>query len=308
MNIIEDREGELREIIRGLEADLEDAKLLQSISMELICEDNIETLYEAIMDAATKIMNSEYASMQMLHTDKAGGDKLQLLAFSGFNPKAAKFWEWVYAKDAGSTCGEALRTGQRVIAPNVEECDFMDGTEDLYMYLQTGIHAVQTTPLYSRSGKILGMISTHWSKVYEPSERELRLLDVLARQAADIIEQVQYKDRLRESEEKYRRLFEYMNESFFLAEIICDESNNPVDYIYLAANPALENILGRKCEAIIGRTSKEVGLIPSTCINTFGRVAATGEAITFEGFFKDINRHFFIKVFSPKRGQFACLI
>ncbi len=302
------KEDMMRDIRKQLEADLEDAKLLQNISMKLIYEDNIQALYEAIMDAATQIMKSDYASMQMLHIDKSRGDKLKLLAFRGFSPEAAKFWEWVYADDAGSTCGEALRTGQRIIASNVEECSFMDGTEDLYVYLQTGIYAVQTTPLYSRNGKMIGMISTHWSKPHEPSERDIRLLDVLARQAADIIEQVQYKDSLRESEEKYRTLFQYMNEGFFLAEIICDDLGSPLDYFYLDANSALENIIELNHKAIIGKTSQEVHILPNSLINTFGRVAETGEPICFEGYYKNLNRYLLIKAFSPKQGQFACLM
>ena len=35
---------------------------------------------------------------------------------------------------------------------------------------------------------MLGMISSHWRKPHAPTERDLRLLDILARQAADLIE------------------------------------------------------------------------------------------------------------------------
>ena len=47
---------------------------------------------------------------------------------------------------------------------------------------------MQSTPLVSRTGRMLGMISTHWGKPHQPEEHDLRLLDVLARQAADLIE------------------------------------------------------------------------------------------------------------------------
>jgi signal transduction histidine kinase len=210
--IINSLEEELIENRMQLEAELKDAKLLQNISMELIREDNTQILFEKIMDAATQVMHSEYASMQMLHSDPVKGDKLQLLAYRGFNPYAVKFWEWVYAEDAGSTCGQALRTGQRVIVANVKDSDFMQGTEDLATYLQTGINAVQTTPLYSRGGRLLGMISTHWSKPYEPSERELRLLDVVARQASDLIERKQYEEKIKWDKEKAEILYEVTEE------------------------------------------------------------------------------------------------
>lgn len=303
---------ELEKVLNGEKMqsseELESTKLLQKISLELIPEENTQILFEKIMDVVMQIMHSDYASLQMLHTQPEEGDKLQLLASRGFNPQAEKFWEWVYAEHAGSTCGEALRTGKRVIASNVEECDFMQGTEDLYTYLQTGIHAVQTTPLYSRSGKLVGMISTHWKETYDPLDQQLWLLDVLSRQVADLIEQVQYKEKFRENEEKYQALFEYMNEGFFLAELIYDDKGKPIDYLYLDANPAFEDVLGLKKKEILGKTRSETLLFPSIWIEIFGKVALTGQSTIFQGFSEGLNRHFMIKAFSPKLGQFACLI
>jgi PAS domain S-box-containing protein len=75
--------------------------------------------------------------------------------------------------------------------PDIELSDFMAGSEELETCRQTGIRAMQSTPLFSRAGRLLGMISTHWRGPHEPSERDLRLLDVLARQAADLIERKQ---------------------------------------------------------------------------------------------------------------------
>ena len=45
---------------------------------------------------------------------------------------------------------------------------------------------MQSTPLISRTGRLLGMISTHWASHTSHPEHDLRLLDVLARQAADL--------------------------------------------------------------------------------------------------------------------------
>jgi signal transduction histidine kinase len=190
-----------RQTEQQLEAELRDSRLLQEISAQLIHEQNVSALYEKIIDAAVAIMRSQFASMQMLYPERGKGGELLLLAFRGFNPQAAKFWEWVRA-DSESTCGVALRSGQRVIAADVERCDFMAGTEDLATYLQTGIRAVQTTPLFSRDGKLVGMISTHWREPHQPSERDLRLLDILARQAADLIERRRTEEALREADRR----------------------------------------------------------------------------------------------------------
>ena len=205
-----------------LEAELADTRLLQSVSAALVQENNIEALFETIIDAAKAVMRSDFASMQMLHRDRG---ELRLLAFRGFSPQAARHWEWVRAR-SGSTCGMALATGKRVVATDVEQCEYMAGTDDLATYLQTGIRAVQTTPLISRSGELLGMLSTHWDRPHEPSERDLRLLDILARQAADLIERKQSEDALKLANRK---------KDEFLA-MLAHELRNPLAPIQSALN------------------------------------------------------------------------
>ena len=69
-----------------------------------------------------------------------------------------------------------------------------------------GFRAVQSTPLFSRSGELLGMISTHFRQPHRPSEHELRLTDLYARQAAEMIERKRTEQALRESEEHFRSL------------------------------------------------------------------------------------------------------
>jgi len=143
--------------------------------------------YEKIVDDAVTLMRSDYASLQKLFPEKGSGGELRLLAFRGFNPQAAKFWEWVRA-DSKSTCGIALRDRSRVVAPDIAACEFMAGSEDKRIYLETGIRACQTTPLMGRGGNVVGMISTHWRTVYQPSEKDFQLFDTLVRQAAELFD------------------------------------------------------------------------------------------------------------------------
>jgi PAS domain S-box-containing protein len=177
-------EQALREAQTRLASELAATQQLQKISTELIPASDVEVLYEGILDAAVAIMGSDFASLQMFHPERG---ELQLLAFRGFHPTAATFWKWV-RPGSRSTCGAALLTGDRSIVPDIELSDFMAASEDLETCRQTGIRALQSTPLVSRTGRLLGMISTHWRTPHQPSERNLRLLDVLARQAADLIE------------------------------------------------------------------------------------------------------------------------
>jgi PAS domain S-box-containing protein len=185
----------LRRSERSLAAELDAAQRLHEVSTQLIQADDIEALYARILDTAAAILHSDFASLQMLHPEAGHGGALRLLGYRGFSPEAAALWEWV-TPASQSTCGEALRTGRRVLVTDVHACDFLAGTDGLRAYLQTGIRAVQTTPLFSRTGALLGMISTHWREPHEPAASELRALDVLARQAADLIERKRSEDAL----------------------------------------------------------------------------------------------------------------
>jgi PAS domain S-box-containing protein len=180
-------EEALRETQRQLVSELAATRHLHKISTQLIVADNVEALYEKILDAAEAIMRCDFASMQMFYPERG---ELRLLAYRGFNPAAAASWEWV-RPGSGTSCSMALAAGCRSIVPDIEQSDFIAGSADLEPLRQTGIRAMQSTPLFSRTGGLLGMISTHWRRSHEPSEHDLRLLDVLARQAADLIERKQ---------------------------------------------------------------------------------------------------------------------
>ncbi len=80
---------------------------------------------------------------------------------------------------AVTSCTAALRLGGRFVVPDFEAWDEIAGTDDLLAFRRAGIRAAQTTPLMARDGRLLGMISTHWAEAHEPTERDLRLLDIL---------------------------------------------------------------------------------------------------------------------------------
>ena len=103
--------------------------------------------------------------------------------------------------DAGeaAACVTAMERMERVVIEDVIQSPTFIGSDALEVLLNERVRSVQSTPLVSRSGKLLGIISTHFSKIHAPSERELILVDILARQAADIIEHEQGKHTHRNS-------------------------------------------------------------------------------------------------------------
>jgi len=225
-----------------LAAELNATLMLQAVSLEMAREPDTSAMYEKLIAGAVAIMRSDFASMQQYHPDLGEHGELQLLASHGFTPEAMKFWTWVRA-DSACTCGVALVRGQRVMASDVEDTPFLADTADLQCYRNTGIRAVQSTPLLSRRGRLVGMISTHWKNVAHPTERDLRLFDILARLAGDLIERNSDDEELRRREERSRTLTQLLTDVPWQARS---------DGAFETLQPAWENFTGQSWDTHAG--------------------------------------------------------
>jgi PAS domain S-box-containing protein len=217
---------------------------LHEISTLLIQKDNLDSLYGRMLDAAMSLMSSDMACLQLFDPKR---NQLRLLAWKGLHPQSAVFWEWV-SFDSASVCGLALSAGCRVVVQDIETSESIAGTPDLNEFRRSNIRAVQSTPLVSRSGHLLGMISTLWREPHQPTERALRLLDVLARQAADLIERGKAEAALRESNDQLLWLTSIVENS--------DDSivtMNP-DGIITSWNKSAERLFGFTAEETVGKS------------------------------------------------------
>jgi PAS domain-containing protein len=234
---------------------------LKKISTLLIQEGNVDVLYEQVLDAAVELMSADFGSFQLYAPEQ---NELRLFAHRGFHPVSAAFWEFV-SVGSTSTCGLAMSSGARTVVADVEaaECDI--GTSDLTAYRKSGIRAVQSTPLMSRSGQLLGMISTHWRRPHQPPETAYRPLDVLARQAADLIERARIDAALRDSEERSR----------WLASIV-ETSNDAIISKDLEGTITSWN---RGAERIFGYTAEEAIGKPVTILSPEDRLSEAPEIL-----------------------------
>jgi PAS domain S-box-containing protein len=114
---------------------------------------------------------------------------------------------------------------------------------------------------------------------------------------------------LRDSEARYRTLFENALSGFALHEMLLGDDGEPVDYVFLAANPAFETQTGLVVTDIIGRRATDVipGLLDTGLVERYGRVASSGAPDRFESFVPALGRHFDIQAVSPRPGQFATI-
>jgi two-component system cell cycle sensor histidine kinase/response regulator CckA len=111
-----------------------------------------------------------------------------------------------------------------------------------------------------------------------------------------------------DAEGAYQTLFTEMLDGFAHHRIICDDAGAPVDYRFLAVNPAFERMTGLEAADIVGRTVMEV--MPGTeqrWIDTYGAVALTGKPTRFEQYAGALDKYFEVTAFSPAPGEFATI-
>ena len=125
----------------------------------------------------------------------------------------------------------------------------------------------------------------------------------------DITDRKQAEEDLRQSEERYRTLFETMEDGFCVVEVLLDQTLTPIDYRFLEVNPAFERQTGLR--QAVGKTALE--LIPDLekfWIETYGRVALTGEPIRFENGSEVMQRWYDVYTFrigQPEERKVAIL-
>ena len=189
-------ELELVHLRDRLAAELDDMTRLHELGAALLEESDFDRMLERVLDSCNQILGADKGSMQLYDEESRC---LRLVAQRGFDQAFFEHYEIV---DAGSptSCGRAQQQRQRVIVEDLAaaaDCADPDGFLRSY-----GVAAVQSTPLCSQGGKLLGMLSTHFREPRRPSERELRLLDLHVQQAERVLERLQAERALRDSEER----------------------------------------------------------------------------------------------------------
>jgi len=192
-------ESEIATLNKKLVSDLAAMTRLQRLSTQLVQTHDAGLLMDEILDVAIEITDADMGNFQLLEP-RSG--ELKIVAQRGFESDFLEFFDSVH--DGVAACGKAMELGERVIVEDVATSPIFVGTPACEVMLSAGALAVQSSPLVTRSGRLVGMFSTHYRKPHRPTERQLTLLDLLARQAADFVERSQTEDLLFHNEERLR--------------------------------------------------------------------------------------------------------
>ena len=142
-------------------------------------------------------------------------------------------------------------------------------------------------------------------RFFRHPDRELRWLELRGRwqpaadgmapsilgTATDITERHNFQERLRISEERYRALFNAIDQGFALIDLHFDDAGNAVDYTFLEVNPAFGKHTGLP-DPTGRRISEVLPGVEDYWLQTYGKVALTGEPVRFMNEAKALGRWF----------------
>jgi C4-dicarboxylate-specific signal transduction histidine kinase len=153
---------------------------LHQFSTRLWAITELPAALEEALTATIEIQQANFGNVQLYNPES---NALEIVAQRGFNPQLEYFAKVVHSS---AVCGHPQQSRSRVVIEDVEiDQQFAPHRR---IASAAGFRALQSTPLFSRGGEVLGVISTYFRRPHRPSERELRLTDLYARQAAEMIE------------------------------------------------------------------------------------------------------------------------
>jgi len=183
--------------------------------------------------------------------------------------------------------------------PHLEAVESADSTaRHIRKLIENGSDRFETKHR-TKSGRI---IDVEVSATYLPSSQELIVF------VRGISDQKLAEGALRRGEARYRSLFENMLDGFAYCQMLFVDER-PQDFVYLEVNSAFERLTG--LEDVVGRRVSEV--IPGIrethpeLLETYGRVALTGERERFELYLKPLGMWLLISAYSGEKGYFAAV-
>jgi len=114
----------------------------------------------------------------------------------------------------------------------------------------------------------------------------------------DVSERYKYELKLKKSEEKFRYLFNSIDEGLAIEDVIFDIENKPVDFRFIELNPAYEKQTGIIIKDVLGKSAKELGFdLEDFWYEACGKVALKGESTRFVNEAKALNMWLDVYVF-----------
>jgi len=223
-----------------LSVELDAMQRLHGLVTRVLVSPDLSAAMQDVLSAAMNLTEAPMGTIQLMNPTTR---KLEMVAHHGLRKDSLDHLCRM-GSDPASACGRALSGARRVVVEDVlNDSHYAPFRDEIEV---AGYRAVQATPLISRNGSVMGILSTYHGESRTHSEGDLRFLDLYTRQAADLVERRRAEEELRRSEERYRLLIDSARE---YAIFMLDPNGTVATW-----NPGAERLFGYSPEEIIGRS------------------------------------------------------
>src|SRR5690606_24765131 len=285
-----------------LAADLAGMRRLYELHARLAAETDLKAALDEILAAASAFTGTHRGCIQLVSDD---GRRLEVFAWCGYSDDSTFIQR--LRREALASEGESLVRAHRRRSV-VEDWAAFDGLDPelAAIFRAENIAASQSTPMISRKGETIGVLSTQFSHPHHPSEEELRLIDLLAWSAADFVE------RHRALAGREAALAALSHQSRFLEATL---SSVPAlvyafdrDRRFVYTNTAMHAFFGRTAEELRGKTLADFNMsreLQSRLEGYMDHIFATGETVEDQVYYTapSGNSAFFQFTWGPMRAS-----
>jgi GAF domain-containing protein len=185
--------------------------------------------------------------------------------------------------------GEAFVSGEPLVISDVATTPLVS-TEERASVEARDIRALIVVSLV-KQGRFVAALVVAQAEPRAWTDGEVALVGEVAERTWAAVERARAEELMRRSEEKYRGIFDSIDEGFVVAELLFDEEAKPFDLLVLEANASFDRMM-RTTDAV-GKRAKEI--FPdaeASWFEAYGRVVTTGKSLRIENYLAPLDSWF----------------
>ena len=293
---------------RGSNRDITERKLVELIMLarlrinDYMFGSSIEELLTKVLDEAETLTNSRIGFFHFLNPDQ---ETLSLQAWSTRTLSSictAEGKGHLYPLEKAGVWCDCIRERKTVIHNNYEMLKNRKGLPAGHAPVLREL----VVPIF-RNDLIVAVLGVG-NKPVDYTDQDIVTIQQLANLAWDIVERRQVEETLTDSEQRFRSLFENMNEGVALHTFMFNEEHEIINYRIISVNRTYEKILGLDKDSVLNRTGSEAyDCADPPYLKEFTSVFASNSGIKFETYFPPMDRHFDISVIPWGKNGFATI-
>ncbi|GGK99408.1 PAS domain S-box protein [Deinococcus radiotolerans] len=200
----------------------------------------------------------------------------------------------------------ALRAGRMIVVPDIEAEDTTEALRETWR--GQSVRARLGVPVVE-DGRLVVVLGVQHDAPRVWRAEDVELVREVAERTCAAAARARADRALRESEVRYRSLFDAMTEGLALCDVLRDDAGRVVDLRYTEMNRGMEEQTGLTRGAVLGRRLSEVVPLGDLArwLPIYSAVTETGEPVRFEQYAELVDRWFAVSVYPRAHDELAIL-